>query len=270
MQHLRRCGDDPAQDEDPRRALRGRRPRPAGYHAHRLENSRHRHRYEGSREEVRAVARAFRRTLRHHRDGRQSRRGARASARPTRSRPRRIDHEHPGRLRSRNGRARRKDALRALGTLYIRTARAVFVLHRHMIHVAAATDQRRETVKRALTTILAVLLIATACSAHKSPAASKASAPAPPAIAPLTGLVVPHGSAFLTRAALAVKIENTPDARPQSGLDNADIVVEEQVEGGITRFIAIFQSRDARVVGPVRSARPEDPDLLRQYGAILA
>ncbi|HLW16123.1 MAG TPA: DUF3048 domain-containing protein [Actinomycetota bacterium] len=124
--------------------------------------------------------------------------------------------------------------------------------------------------KRALTTILAVLLIATACSAHKSPAASKSSAPAPPAIAPLTGLVVPHGSAFLTRAALAVKIENTPDARPQSGLDNADIVVEEQVEGGITRFIAIFQSRDARVVGPVRSARPEDPDLLRQYGAILA
>jgi len=117
--------------------------------------------------------------------------------------------------------------------------------------------------------LLAVSLTASACSSHKSPGAAKSSPPPPPT-APLTGLIVARGSPFLTRAALAVKIENTPDARPQSGLENADIVVEEQVEGGITRFIAIFQSRDARVVGPVRSARPEDPDLLRQYGAILA
>lgn len=124
--------------------------------------------------------------------------------------------------------------------------------------------------KRASLIFLMLLMIASACSSHSTPGAAKSSKNAPPAIAPLTGLIVPHGSAFLTRAALAVKIENTPDSRPQSGLENADIVVEEQVEGGITRFIAIFQSRDARVLGPVRSARPEDPDLLRQYGAILA
>ena len=124
--------------------------------------------------------------------------------------------------------------------------------------------------KRASLISLTLLMITAACSSHGTPGARNPSKPAPPAIAPLTGLIVPHGSAFLTRAALAVKIENTPDSRPQSGLENADIVVEEQVEGGITRFIAIFQSRDARVIGPVRSARPEDPDLLRQYGAILA
>jgi hypothetical protein len=123
--------------------------------------------------------------------------------------------------------------------------------------------------KRTSILILAVFLTTSACTSHTSPGAAKSSPPPPP-IAPLTGLVVARGSPFLIRAALAVKIENTPDSRPQSGLENADIVVEEQVEGGITRFIAIFQSHDARVVGPVRSARPEDPDLLRQYGAILA
>jgi hypothetical protein len=123
--------------------------------------------------------------------------------------------------------------------------------------------------KRVSTISLVVLIVASACTSHKTSAATKTSPPPPP-IAPLTGLIVAPGSPFLTRGALAIKIENTPDSRPQSGLENADIVVEEQVEGGITRFIAIFQSHDARVVGPVRSARPEDPDLLRQYGAILA
>jgi len=78
------------------------------------------------------------------------------------------------------------------------------------------------------------------------------------------------GAPFLTRPALAVKIENTPDSRPQAGLEQADIVFEEVVEGGITRFMAIFQSHDAAQLGPVRSARPEDPDILRQFNAILA
>src|SRR5258707_6884131 len=114
--------------------------------------------------------------------------------------------------------------------------------------------------KHVSTILLAVLLVTSACSSHKNPAAtgSASSSPLPPPIAPLTGLVVARGSPLLMRPALAVKIENTPDARPQSGLEKADIVVEEQVEGGITRFIAIFQSQDARVIGPVRSARPED------------
>ena len=68
------------------------------------------------------------------------------------------------------------------------------------------------------------------------------------------------------RPALAIKIENLPEARPQAGLNRADIVYEEPVEGGITRFIAVFQCQDAKRVGPVRSARFTDPPILLQFG----
>ena len=71
------------------------------------------------------------------------------------------------------------------------------------------------------------------------------------------------------RPALAVKIDNHTAARPQVGLDKADIVYEEPVEGGITRFIAIFHSRDAATVGPVRSARLTDLAVLGEYGRPL-
>jgi hypothetical protein len=89
-----------------------------------------------------------------------------------------------------------------------------------------------------------------------------------PAAYPLTGL--PAGTAAAAaRAALSIKVENTPEARPQAGLDAADLVTEQLVEGGITRFLATFQSRDAAMVGPVRSARPVDATLLRQLGGGL-
>lgn len=60
-------------------------------------------------------------------------------------------------------------------------------------------------------------------------------------IAPLTGLVDKSGESR-TRAALAIKIGNNPEARPQAGISEADIVYEEIVEGGITRYLAIFNS----------------------------
>jgi hypothetical protein len=80
---------------------------------------------------------------------------------------------------------------------------------------------------------------------------------------PLTGKVLgeedPPG-----RPALAVKVENTRDAYPLAGLERADVIYEEPVEGGITRFAAVFQCRDAGRVGPVRSARTTDPKILLQ------
>ncbi len=91
-----------------------------------------------------------------------------------------------------------------------------------------------------------------------------ADAAAPPAC-PLTGLPAPHGR-IPDRPALAIKVENAPEARPQTGLNDADIVYEEPVEGGYTRFIAIYQCADASRVGPVRSGRTTDPDVLRQFG----
>ena len=81
---------------------------------------------------------------------------------------------------------------------------------------------------------------------------------------PLTGL--PTASGPLNRPALSVKIDNVDQARPQSGVNDADIVFEELVEGGNSRLFAVYQSHDSPLVGPVRSARPVDADLLRALG----
>jgi DUF3048 family protein len=85
--------------------------------------------------------------------------------------------------------------------------------------------------------------------------------------APLTGLPVAD-PAVLARPALAVKMDNHKDARPHAGLNQADVVYEEIVEG-ITRFFVIFHSTDAAPIGPVRSARTTDVDLLNQLNRPL-
>jgi hypothetical protein len=87
--------------------------------------------------------------------------------------------------------------------------------------------------------------------------------------APLTGLPDP-GGASATRPALSVKVENTPEARPQAGIEQADVLYEEVVEGNITRFVAIFNSEVPNVIGPVRSVRSEDPDIVWPLGGIFA
>ena len=81
---------------------------------------------------------------------------------------------------------------------------------------------------------------------------------------PLTGESVEP--ALLAQPPLLAKIENSPQARPQSGLDQADVVYEELVEGGVTRFFAVFHSQLPAVAGPVRSARPVDVQLMGSYG----
>jgi len=87
----------------------------------------------------------------------------------------------------------------------------------------------------------------------------------PPPPCPLTGLPAP-GGAVPQRPAIAVKIDNYPAGRPQVGLDKADIVFEEPVEGGITRYAAVFQCQDVSLIGPVRSARNIDIGILGQLG----
>ncbi|MEU6275444.1 DUF3048 domain-containing protein [Streptomyces populi] len=64
---------------------------------------------------------------------------------------------------------------------------------------------------------------------------------------------------------LAVKIDNAPDARPQTGLGAADVVYAEQVEGGLSRLMAVFARTLPDAVGPVRSARESDLELLGQF-----
>jgi Protein of unknown function (DUF3048) N-terminal domain/Protein of unknown function (DUF3048) C-terminal domain len=128
-------------------------------------------------------------------------------------------------------------------------------------------------------------LAATACgggAAKPKPAAAVTPQPsvsqgtvapgAPAALAPLTGLPDPSGDTA-SRPSIAVKIDNAPEARPQSGLDVADVVYEEVVEGGVTRFIAVFQSTapgGSGLAGPVRSVRPMDPSVLSAYHGLVA
>lgn len=69
--------------------------------------------------------------------------------------------------------------------------------------------------------------------------------------------------------ALAVVIDNLPDARPQSGLEAAEVVFEVPVEGGLTRFLAIISGDNPENIGPIRSARPYLIDLAREYNGIL-
>ena len=90
-------------------------------------------------------------------------------------------------------------------------------------------------------------------------------APVEEAVFPLLGTTgdVPD------RPALAVKIENTAGGRPQTGLTGADVVFEELVEGGLTRLLAVYHSDDPDTVGPVRSARSTDIDLLAELGRPL-
>lgn len=89
----------------------------------------------------------------------------------------------------------------------------------------------------------------------------------PGAVNPLTG-VEAKDAAVLTRPAIAVKIDNHPNARPQSGLNKTDIVFEENVEG-ITRFIAVFHSEGSDPVGPIRSGRTQDIDILTAFNKPL-
>jgi DUF3048 family protein len=77
---------------------------------------------------------------------------------------------------------------------------------------------------------------------------------------PLTGLPISDPT-LAARPALVVKIDNHPDARPQSGLNQADIVFEENVEQ-LTRFAAVFQTNAPDPVGPIRSGREQDVQLL--------
>jgi hypothetical protein len=85
-----------------------------------------------------------------------------------------------------------------------------------------------------------------------------------PTPCPLTGKLRTGGKGVLSRPMIAVKVENTDAAYPLAGLERADVIYEEPVEGSITRFAAFFQCKDAGRVGPVRSARTTDPKLLVQ------
>jgi hypothetical protein len=116
----------------------------------------------------------------------------------------------------------------------------------------------------------------TGCANGSNPLAPEKPSPTPTPVyvtAPLTGVQYLEGSSEalgLTKPSVACKIDNGSDAaRPQLGLNSTDLVFDEMVEGGLTRLVAIWHSNQPDAVGPVRSIRPMDPDILSPFGGIV-
>ena len=102
---------------------------------------------------------------------------------------------------------------------------------------------------RGLVLVLAVLALAAGCAGANRQ------------VSPLTGMPASSGAPVL-----AVKVDNSPAGRPWTGVEDADVVYVEPVEGGTTRLLAVFSSRLPASVGPVRSARESDVTVLGAYG----
>ena len=139
---------------------------------------------------------------------------------------------------------------------------------------ASATRTRRSGhwSRRLLAVAGALALLVAACSSEVEPnvsagATSSTTTTAPPLLWPLTGLPAPDAAA-VAQSALVAKIDNNPDAWPHGGINQADLVYEILVEG-ITRFGAVFHSNVPDRVGPVRSARSTDVDLVSNLGVPL-
>jgi hypothetical protein len=101
-------------------------------------------------------------------------------------------------------------------------------------------------------------------SSSTTSSSTTTSSPPVMATAPLTGLQVPL--ADLARVPIVAKIDASAPAMPQVGLDLADVVLEVKIEFGLQRYLAVWHSRQPEVIGPLRSARTTDPDLLAMFG----
>lgn len=124
--------------------------------------------------------------------------------------------------------------------------------------------------------LVAVALVGAACSSggKKSTSAGggsssrKETTTTAPPVAPFTGLPLSDTS-IATRAPVMIKVADDPHARPQSGLEKADVIYEERVEGNLVRFLTVFQSQDASSVGPVRSVRSSDASIVAAIGGVF-
>ncbi len=129
-------------------------------------------------------------------------------------------------------------------------------------------------IRRQVLVACALALVVAACSSsHKKSSntplpTTSTTRPAPP-IAPLTGLADP-GRAAEHRCAITVKIDNTTSSQPKYGVEDADVVYEEVVEGGYTRLAAVFNSHAPDRVGSVRSVRKTDQSLVWPFGGVFA
>lgn len=123
------------------------------------------------------------------------------------------------------------------------------------------------------TVALGVLLVAGIAGVALAGSSKHSPSPTTPTVAsdrcPLTDLPAPGGK-VPDRPALAVKVGNEPEgARPQSGLNEADVVYDTPAEGFIMRYIAVYQCSDASSIGPTRSERWVDPRILQVFPEVI-
>lgn len=139
------------------------------------------------------------------------------------------------------------------------------------------TDGRRPLAVLAL----GVMLLAAACSEQQPPTAAATGTATGAPVTPLptaptsattpattTTAVTPALARLAGGPVLAVKIDDTDSSRPRIGVGSADVVYVEPVEAGLTRLLAIFSTSMPPEIGPVRSARESDVDLLANYGPV--
>jgi hypothetical protein len=122
-------------------------------------------------------------------------------------------------------------------------------------------------VATALAAFAAIQLPGLISGLNVNPSVSPSATPAALENAPLSGIPVAIGS--LDYPVLMAKIDNSPEARPQVGLNDADIVFEELVEGGLSRYLVVWHSVIPTEIGPVRSIRPMDPDIASPFGGAI-
>ena len=89
-------------------------------------------------------------------------------------------------------------------------------------------------------------------------------------MSPLTGKYITQEEWLLRpRRVISFKVDNNITARPQSGIENSNLIFEVLVEDGMTRFLVLFLDSKSDYVGPIRSARPTDPTLIKHFGSTL-
>ncbi|HEU5222337.1 MAG TPA: DUF3048 domain-containing protein [Candidatus Lumbricidophila sp.] len=146
----------------------------------------------------------------------------------------------------------------------------------------SATQSLPRRIARTSAAITAGLVLAGCTAVSPAPTTAPASNSAAPArplpaaavaplaigFAPLRGTIV--DPAVMKHPSIVAKIDNHEAARPQFGLSHTDLVFEELVEGGLTRYAAVWHSDVPETVGPVRSVRPMDPNIISSLGGLLA
>jgi hypothetical protein len=143
------------------------------------------------------------------------------------------------------------------------------------VSILPKTRRGRLTLTISVASVLVIAIVVAVIAATSGKAApsgpgytSTYKTPDPVVIAPLRGTAVPASQ--VSGPALSVKICNVEHCEPMIGLNQADIVFEEIVEGGISRYVGVWQSEVPDVVGPVRSLRPMDADIAAPFGGIIA